>query len=149
MRLSPSSGTNVTMRIIKAYPPIWSKIAARFPYIKGKQGILYAWGDRLFNPSGIKIGPAVIAHEEVHGERQCGDCIGSDRIYEWWDRYLNDDAFRLDEEVRAHHAEWAVLAMAGAGWDTLEALARRLSSPLYGNMIGIEEARMEIINGRS
>lgn len=140
----------MTMRIIKAYPPIWSKIAKRFPYIKGRQGILYAWGDRLFNPSGIKVGPEVIAHEEVHGTRQLElDWKSRDPILGWWQKYLADDAFRLDEEVRAHHAEWAVLSVAGAGWDTLEALARRLSSPLYGNMIGIEAAKMEIINGRS
>lgn len=132
------------MRIIKAFPPNYLELREHFP-IAGKQGILYSWGDRLYNPSGIKVEPWLLAHEEVHGNRQGFD------VEEWWHKYIQDRHFRLDEELRAHAVEYYTFK---AHWPKkpqqqqyLDRLATRISGPLYGNLISFAEARNEIANG--
>ena len=50
--------------------------------------------------TGGEIGPALEAHEQVHCDRQGRNPDG------WWNRYLSDIKFRLDEEVLAHKAEY-------------------------------------------
>lgn len=131
------------MKIIRAFPPIYNTLIEHFP-IKGKPGILYAWGDRIYNPSGVTVPEWLIAHEEVHGERQCGDCIGSDSIIAWWQRYIYEPAFRLNEEVPAHQKEWQVVNGMKIPEDTKERylamMAHRLSGPLYNHMITDSEA---------
>lgn len=121
------------MRVIKAYPPNYPAIRRAFPHIRG-QSIIFAYGDRIFYPAGGKLEPWLLAHEGVHGRRQGNDPAG------WWDRYLSDPAFRLDEEILAHREEYR------SGGD-LDFMARRLSSPLYGSGLSMERAR-ELITGR-
>lgn len=138
------------MRIIKAFPPNWPAIAAAFPQIKGKQGILYAYGDRIFNPSGGVVAPWLVRHEEVHGLRQealddpdtsCAWPVGG--ITKWWTRYIQNPSFRLNEEILAHRAEWQHYS--GPYPDRyLGMMAERLSGPLYGNLISVEQAVKEI-----
>lgn len=128
------------MKIIKAYPPNWPDIARAFPAIKGKPGIIYAHGTRIYNPQGGVIPPWLIAHEEVHGSRQM--LFGVDT---WWDTYLRYSEFRLEEEVLAHQAEWR--AYTGHNRDSyLGLMADRLSGPLYGNLIGKDHAMRLITN---
>lgn len=73
--------------------------------------VIYAFGDTLYNPSGLPLPPAIIAHESVHGHRQLamGPRPDSTTQYSgpevWWRRYLEDVQFRFDEEVYAHAAE--------------------------------------------
>lgn len=123
------------MKPIRAYPPNWTRIAAVFP-VKGKQGIIYAYGDRLYNPSGVALTPWIIAHELVHGTRQ-----GKDAAV-WWDRYLTDKDFRLEEELLAHIAEYKEYLKHhdDAKYNYLDTIARRLSSPLYGSMLTLGQA---------
>lgn len=139
------------MKIIKAFPPNYAAIAQRFP-VKGKQGILYAWGNRIYNPSGIDVLPWILAHESVHGQRQCmifdyGVEIDT-AVKAWWKRYLAEPVFRLDEEIAAHRAEWTVYSANRSGkverqW-YLDMMVARLSGPLYDNMITPSAARKEI-----
>jgi len=127
------------MRSIKAYPPNWTELTKHFP-IKGKQGVLYAWGDIIYNPSGIIIPPWVERHEEVHGDRQRDEGMSIER---WWDEYVNYNDFRLKEEILAHRVEWQKFS--GPYRDHyLGYMGERLSGPLYGNLITYEEAIKEI-----
>ena len=90
------------MRIIVGrYPPNFERIDAVFH--TREKPVLYCFGDAIFNPMQIEVPPFLIAHESVHCERQ------GDQIEEWWDRYLADPAFRLQEELPAHAAEYACL----------------------------------------
>lgn len=134
------------MRIIKAYPPNYSRILEAFPWIKGKNGIIYAWGDRIYNPSGIKIAPWLVAHEEVHGNRQL-----QGELEEWWHRYLMDPLFRLDEELRAHAIEYYSFKCHQPSpthrEEYLSRIAERLSGDLYDLPISYRNARHEIANG--
>lgn len=146
------------MKIIKAYPPNYVQIRTAFPQVVGRQGILYAWGDRIYNPSGVNLPWWLKEHEEVHGSRQShvfhpqNTALGTewenDAIRTWWDKYITDPNFRLWEEILAHRAEWEVyssLYVNRAQQKTyLASMAERLSGPLYNNMIGLAEAVKEI-----
>ena len=124
------------MRIVKEYPPMINEIDAAFN-VRGKS-IIYAWGNTIFNPAGFDISPSLIAHEEVHGRRQRGDVRG------WWLKYINDPAFRLEEEIHAHRAEYQHIAKDGNRPQRrrgLKLIAMRLSSKLYGRMLTLKEAK--------
>lgn len=131
------------MRVVEDYPPLWDEINARF-HLDGWRPIL-AWGDIIYNPTGIVVTPSLMAHEAVHGRRQAGDIEG------WWRRYMEDAAFRLAEEIPAHRAEYQV-ALAGAAnrnarRATEKLVAKRLSGALYGRMITLPAARRLIRQG--
>jgi len=136
------------MKIITAYPPNFTKIARAFP-VKGKPGILYSWGDRIYNPSGISIPPWLIAHEEIHGQQQ--ETPGVER---WWDNYLDDTQFRLEQEVEAHRREYQWIADPEHHLEPhvqeryLFQMAERLASPLYGYLVTLDHA-YALIKGKS
>lgn len=139
------------MNIMRALPPNFAEIAEAFPEAKtivaSGQGIFFCYGDTIFNPNGESIAPQIMAHEKVHSARQNGNPA------EWWVRYLTDKQFRLDEEIPAHRAEYAFLRdklqmgrlqMKGfrSGLDFhLMMIAKRLSGPLYNNMLSLGAAR--------
>lgn len=129
------------MKVIRAYPPNFAQIAAAFP-IKGMPGIIYAYGDRIYNPSGVSTPAWIMAHEETHGAQQkLGD--GYD-VKAWWDRYIADPTFRLEQEIPAHRAEWKAYKGFMPDKTYADRIAVRLSSRLYGNLISKERALEEI-----
>jgi hypothetical protein len=71
----------------------------------------------------------------VHCVRQGSDPDG------WWNRYLDDPKYRMEEEVLAHRAEYLALLNIGASVHELDKVAGRLSSPLYGGNLTVEQAR--------
>lgn len=144
------------MKVIRAYPPNFSQIAAAFP-VKGVPGIIYAYGDRIYAPgSKGDLSSWILAHEEVHGRQQnpkgpyhadmCGNC----EVRKWWTNYIVSPQFRLEQEIPAHRAEWeAYTAMpwakgGQAAGHYLINIAERLSGSLYGNLISKERAIEEI-----
>jgi len=103
-------------------------------------GVLFAWGpDTIYFPRGGPLPQWIVAHERVHHTQQGDDVEG------WWERYLTDEVFRLDQEVEAHRAEWASAKVhIGDPNDRarhLFEMARRLSSPMYGGMVTFTEAK--------
>ncbi len=126
--------------IVFDYPPIFDRILEVFPKAK-EPGVIFAWGQTIFNPSKVVIPAQLLAHEEVHGVRQL-QLLGG--VVDWWKQYLDDPKFRLAEEVQAHWAEYHALATLGNRHDRKAALkqtAKRLASPLYGQMIGPKRAQ--------
>jgi hypothetical protein len=84
------------------------------------------------------IPPPLIAHEEVHGQRQCvpnGAITRTINIERWWSAYLTDPEFRYREELAAHAAEYNMQAHHTRDRNDraklLMATARRLAAPLY------------------
>ena len=81
--------------------------------------------------------PQIIAHELVHIEQQGDDPAG------WWERYLEDPGFRLEQELEAHIVEFTAYkqgiqnrnARAQYRWY----LAARLSG-LYGTNLKLKGA---------
>ena len=114
--------------IIIDRPPNFEQIKAAFPKADGP-GVLFAFDGNVYNPSGVTIPPALLAHEEVHllRQRDAGPNM-------WWDRYLDDSEFRYNEELLAHVAEFKMQRISkdrNFGARLLTATALRLVAPLY------------------
>lgn len=76
------------------FPPNYDKIEAVFPSCKGRA--IFAYGETIFNPFNLKLTPDLVEHEEVHSLRQGDNPEG------WWEKYLTDRDFRLEEELVAY-----------------------------------------------
>lgn len=119
------------MKIIHSRPPNFDIIRKAFP-LANRWGIIFAYGDTIYVPSGNELPPELIAHEEVHGERQLK--MGVDA---WWDEYIKSVSFRYEEELLAHRAEYAKICEIGSRQvrrSSLKVIAKKLSDPLYDNM---------------
>lgn len=140
--------------IIIDKPPIFDQIVAVFPEA-AQPGILFSWGDKVYNPSGFPIPPQLVAHEAAHGDQQSLFSVDGDTEFAqeesirlWWKKYLADPAFRLDEEIIGHRAEYK--SYCGLVKDReqraryLHRMALRLAGPLYKGGITYMEARRAI-----
>jgi hypothetical protein len=131
------------MRVVIKRPPIYDACVARFGPLP--PGVMFCWGDTIYNPGSSIISRELFAHERVHSIQQAGD------PETWWHRYLADDRFRLDQELPAHVTELFTFhcnhpggAASGKRRLYLHAVASRIASPMYGRLIGYEEARRVI-----
>lgn len=114
--------------IILDRPPNFEQIKAAFPKSENP-GVLFAYDGCIYNPSGIAIPPALIAHEEVHLREQRH--VGANY---WWEKYLTDSEFRYTEELLAHVAEFNMQKVTkdrNFGAALLMRTAMRLVAPLY------------------
>jgi hypothetical protein len=113
--------------IIVDRPPNFEQIRAAFPKADGA-GVLFAYNGCIYNPSGIVVPPALIAHENVHLRRQA--CLDPGQ---WWDAYLRDSEFRYVEELLAHAAEFKVQRCSDRNFVArlMVSTALRLVAPLY------------------
>jgi hypothetical protein len=133
------------MKIVIARPPMYDEIDAVFHV--GDQPIIFTWGDTIYNPTDSEISPELKCHEAVHYQRQTNEESG---IRAWWAQYLIDPAFRLAEELPAHKAEYNCFKNRHKDRNErnwfLHQVAERLSSHLYGGLIGNTAARRAILN---
>jgi hypothetical protein len=124
--------------IVADYPPNIDKIASVLP-VKGRDSIVYTYGDTIYFPKGEELPPDLIAHEEVHMGQQAS--MGKD---EWWDRYLKDVEFRLSQEVEAYRVQWQY-AMDNYNRShrrqLLDYICDALSSAMYGKIVSKKEAK--------
>lgn len=128
----------VTMKIVHGYPPLFDRMLEVFPNAK-KPGVLFCWGDTIYNPSNVTIPGYLVAHESVHRDQQ-----GKEPAF-WWERYMANPEFRLAQEVPAHREEYRQYSIDFPNRNmrrlALKTIAQRLSGPLYGNMISFDKAR--------
>ena len=127
------------MEIVIDYPPMYDEIKSMFPMVG--RGVIFAWGNKIYNPSNVSIPVQLIAHERVHGARQGSDVSG------WWRRYLDEKEFRLTEEIAAHIVEMNILLGPNPNRQMrrqiIRGTAKRLSSPLY--RYGISKAKAHVL----
>lgn len=88
------------MRIEHAYPPVWDRIKAKFPNVNEK-AVVVTYGETLFIPGGGMPDSDLLVHEQTHTIRQL-----EYGIEKWWDRYFEDDDFRLNEERLAYREQY-------------------------------------------
>ena len=123
------------MEIIIDRPPIYDEAAKIFP-LEGRE--IFAYGNKIYNPGGFDIPGWLVAHEMVHEEQQDGDPEG------WWDHYLAEPEFRLDQELAAHIAEYQSYCKHNRDRNKQVhyrmVVARKLAAPLYGGLITKGEA---------
>jgi hypothetical protein len=116
--------------IINERPPNFELVKAAFPKAE-LPGVLFAYDGNIYNPSGGVVPPALIAHENVHLDRQ--KMPGMDPTF-WWEHYLVDSEFRYYEELLAHVAEFKMqrhVSDRNFGARLLMHTALRLVAPLY------------------
>jgi hypothetical protein len=129
--------------VFKKYPPNYKAIVAAIPAVKKNKNIVFAYKGALYNPAANYLDPAFIAHELTHIERQ------GDKSDEWWEQYMSDVKFRLEEELAAYRVQWEY---AVEFYDrrsrrlTLAHCAKDLSGPMYGNLITRQRAEELIKN---
>lgn len=146
-RVSRDTWKGKAVIVVSGRPPNHAAILARFPQAN-RPGTIFAYGDRVYIIGSTDLlTPALRAHEAVHLQRQA-DYISPDL---WWDRYLIDNQFILDEELPAHRAEYGVLRQTVKDRNVLAlhftAIADRLASPLYGNIVTQTQARQLLLRG--
>src|SRR4051812_39011441 len=90
------------MEIVVARPPNFDAIVEVFPFAQNA-GVIFTYGQTIYNPSAVSISPALKCHESVHAQRQGSN---EEEIRAWWERYLKEPMFRLEEELLAHRAEY-------------------------------------------
>jgi len=142
------------MKIVDEKPPIYKALVDAG--MQPSEGTLYAYGDKIYNPSGGEIPPDLIVHEEKHIKQQYdlapiikhGEAGPStetpDRDLEqgaeiWWKRYVEDEYFRLEQELQAYAAQFRYVCKfqkdRNARSKILLNYAAVLSGPMYGNMV--------------
>lgn len=123
------------MKITVGYPPNIEAIKKKF---KIHDGVVFTYGDTLYSPKGFSISPELFQHEAIHTKQQGDDPKG------WWDRYLVDDKFRLEQELEAYRKQYRALKAKTKDRNYLfnyaKKLASDMSSALYGNIIGFIDA---------
>lgn len=125
------------MKTVKGYPPNIDQINDVLHTI-GKRDIIYTYGDICYMPSGGTLTPDLEAHESTHTRQQAGDPEG------WWDRYLTDEKFRLEQEVQAYRVQYNWFVEHGNRKQRramLQLFAKTLASPMYGNIVSVAEAK--------
>lgn len=139
------------IEIVKTFPPNIDEIDRTF-HVRDQAGVLYCFGGKLYNPSGGHVPPQIIAHEEVHSDRQtCHYWKAKDgREWTnwcpdlWWQRYIYEPEFRLSEELFAHRAEYDAFCKLTKNRkmrrDYLSEISKRLSGPLYDGMVSYQKA---------
>jgi len=107
------------------------------------KGVIFTYGDKIYAPNIAEISPALKIHESIHSQQQGGHPDG------WWMRYIEDAKFRYEEELAAHRAEYEYYDSHPRKIRRLQLkfISKRLSSPLYGQMISTSKAKDAIKNG--
>ena len=133
------------MKIVNDFPPIWDQIQAS-GMNPPEDRIIFTYGDTIYVPSGRELEDHLIVHEETHCNQQ-----GEDPDV-WWSRYIDDPWFRIDQECEAYGRQYAYLCRVVKDRNRqtriLVDLARVLSGPTYGYVIGMPKA-MEMIKESS
>jgi len=116
------------------------KLQVDFPYLKEYRKkfkvtdrTIFAYNKEIY--SNYPLSEDLSLHEVKHIEQQ--NRIGADV---WVKRYLNNDQFRLNEEVEAYKAQLDFIKDKNQRYKLKILCARTLSSDLYGNIIEFDKA---------
>lgn len=115
-------------------PPIYDKCVEIFG-VNWESGVIFTYGDTIYCK--YDLSPNKLAHEMVHVRQQNGSPEA------WWDRYFNDESFRLAQELEAYKEENKILNKMkdrNAVFKIKSENAKCLSSGMYGNIISYSEA---------
>jgi hypothetical protein len=123
------------MNIKNEYPPNIEEIKKTFTLTKG---IIFTYGDTIFNPDDMAIDIHLLTHERRHSVQQ------GDNPKDWWERYLVDEPFRFYQELQAYQDQYQSAKRSSNNRELVNAYAVRcaqdLGSGIYGNMITPMEA---------
>ena len=128
------------MKVVNEYPPNIEEIKKVFPL--DDDGIIFAYGNTIYAPKVDNILDHFIKHEEVHQKQQ------GENVEEWWEQYLADPQFRLQQEIEAYRVQYAyikpLIRTLKQAW--LHKFAKDLSGKMYGKLITFQKAKEIIKN---
>lgn len=105
-----------------------------------KKYVIIAYGDTIYCPEN-GMSKDLLQHELTHCERQGFNKQSAER---WWQKYMEDEDFRLQEELIAYRNQYKfcekVYKDRNKRAKILWALAKELSSDLYGNIINFSDS---------
>lgn len=125
------------MDIVNSFPPNIEEIRKVFD-LTGKKPV-FSYGKILYVPYGGHIDEPLMKHEMTHAKYQLE--MG---VEEWWNAYLNNRQFRLDQEIEAYQVQYReyckLVKDRERRFRFLNHVASDLASPMYGNIVTREEA---------
>lgn len=120
----------------KEKPSIYERLKQAFN-VNFDDGIIIADGNTIHCK--YNIPPEKIVHELVHIKQQ--EKVGRDL---WWDLYISNPSFRLEQEVEAYKKEYEFICDnikdRNIRFEFLYGLAQALSSSQYGKLCTGDEA---------
>lgn len=133
------------MKISIGQPPIWDEASKLFNLEALGLVTVFTFGDTLYNPYGARLSRDLIAHEEEHARQQKHD---DECAKAWWRRYIDDPAFRIDQEAQAYRVQYKCICSIVKDRNMrarhLHEIATIFSGPMYGNIIKYAEAQILI-----
>lgn len=133
------------MKILTENPPVYEDIIKAG--LKPTNYTIYAYGDTIYNPNKVMIPQDLIVHESVHMKQQN---YNDNDAKIWWERYLTDNLFRIEQEVEAYSAQYKYVCTLYKDRNKrdkmLRQLAQFLSSPMYGSVLDVKESYKLIKN---
>lgn len=134
----------MTPKISTEKPPIYDAVTLAFG--NEPKTAIFTYGDTIYNPNNFKLADHIIEHEKIHIEQHAKYPGGP---AEWWNRYLSDDAFRLDQEARAYGRQYSFCCQKGISRQQkralLKGLGKILSGQLYNKLLPLEDAKELIL----
>lgn len=132
-----------SITVIHGKPPVWDALCL----VLQAQPLhaVFTYGDKIYNPSGIRLPADIIEHEKIHMAQQDYSIAGAEL---WWGKFLRDVGFRIEQEARAYGRQYAFLCKTFLDDERrkniLSQLAKTLSGPLYKNSITLDDAKDKI-----
>lgn len=84
-------------------PPNWTQIQLyqNSHQYNPPKGSVFSYGKFIYNPDNAYIDVPTYVHESLHLEQQ--KKLGSSK---WWDKFLKDKRFRLEQELPAYQVQY-------------------------------------------
>lgn len=134
------------MNIINERPPEWIMTGCLNQFRVNVNHTFWTYGDTIYNPGSLNIGPDIIAHEETHMRQQEAYEGGKDA---WWKEYLANARFRLEQEAEAYGNQYKFFCEKrkdrNARAKYLEQISGSFAGPLYQLALNRQQARAMIM----
>lgn len=114
--------------------PFYEECRAKFG-VDIDKGVVFTYGDTIH--ARCNISQDLYEHEYTHSMQQLK--MGKDL---WWKVYLENDEFRLKQEVEAYRAQYKFAKGGNREYNFrfLHRIAMDLSGPTYGGVVTYQEA---------
>lgn len=137
-----------TIKISQEKPPQWILDAVKKKWgVEWESDVIFTYGDLITTYRGAMT-EDLLAHEQNHTIQQ-KEFGGADK---WWKKYLEDDSFRLEQELECYRKQyrWLVNNIKNRQevFFYLTHYAKSLSGEMYGDLVGFNKA-MNLIKGKN
>lgn len=138
------------MKILNERPPEWIMTGCLSQFRVDVNHTFWTYGDTIYNPGALVLPDHIVAHEEQHSRQQTWEYMEKylppqERTLQhmesrpakdfWWEKYLTEPRFRLEQEAEAYGAEYKFFCKHRAYRNLrarfLHTKAAQLSGPLY------------------